>query len=548
MANTIPCPNPVCTHDFSLAEVQSAAQLLCPKCGFRMQGLAPAATKPAAPAPKPAAPKPTAPAKPAAAAPANSVPVVAQPITPSAGRKVAQAVAVPVAPKPAVAMPVPPTPNMEIAASAPPLASLPINDGSMPDAAVFDPAGGTGPLVRTPTKPKRKTNWLRVLLIVCAVGFAASVVIVAFVSVLWLFLGSEGFAGLGKLDGDIYTGLLRGQKGESEKIYKLALARKDWTTDNEILARIQAPGANVKAHAAYRHSEYDFWFALAVKDYVMHKPRDAEMLRYAIDMLENYFGDALELDKNAQPAKFGEMPALSLSFRGKLKEVFWPGECTMFFNNGIAYWLFTASPEPSVIVHFADELPKKNIFVLSDRKGWREQPVPTMTFASLNGKVDVTALKDVYEKYPPKDEDENGELLLTGTYRREKDNRKNAQMLIFTQEKKDDLKTAMKAIRDYLDVKEKNNNDKSKIAHAGDEAAPGQADGGELVNIGNRRGRLVDLKLQIDDKPMRYYLLAVVNEPDICYAILSECSWESRQIWRQDFLDVLRTFQVKKTE
>ncbi len=533
MANTIPCPNPVCTHDFSPAELQAATQISCPKCGFRMQGRAPAPAKPTV------SPKPPAPTKPAPAKAPAPKPAVAKPITKPADAKVVKAATVPAPTKPAVA-----TPVTDVSVAAPPPSAGPIVD-DVP----YDPGAGalTGPLVRTIAAPKRPTNWLRILLIVLSVGLAASIVIVAIVGITWLAFGTDGFAGFGKLEGDIYTGLLRGQKGESEKIYKLALSRKDWTTDNEILSRIQAPGANVKAHAAYKHNEYDFWFALAVKDYGMHKPRDAEMLRYGIDMLENYFGDALELDKNAQPTKFGEIPALSLTFRGKLKEVFWPGECYMFFNNGIAYWLFTAGPEQSVREHFAEELPAKNIFVVSDRKGWREQPLPTEMFASLNGKFDVTGLKGVWEKHPPKDEDENGELLLTGTYRREKDNRKNALMLVFTQEKKDDLKVAVKSVRDYLDVKEKNNNDKSKIAHAGDEAAPGQTEGGELVNIGNRRGRIVDLKLLIDGEPKRYYLLAVVNEPDICYAILSECSWESRQIWRQDFLDVLRTFNVKKS-
>ena len=80
--------------------------------------------------------------------------------------------------------------------------------------------------------------------------------------------------------------------------------------------------------------------------------------------------------------------------------------------------------------------------------------------------------------------------------------------------------------------------------HAADD---GQTESGIQEDIGNRPGRLVDLKLQIGDElePQRYYLLSVVNEPDVCYAILCECSWKSRPIWRQDFMDVLRTLQVK---
>src|SRR5437762_3260525 len=105
MANTIPCPNPTCPHDFRQAELQTASAVQCPKCGFRMHGRGPAQATPAAskpivpakPAASPAKPiaasKPasatlavkaaptTFPAKPVAPTPAAAKPVVAQPIT-----------------------------------------------------------------------------------------------------------------------------------------------------------------------------------------------------------------------------------------------------------------------------------------------------------------------------------------------------------------------------------------------------------------------------------------------------------------------------------
>ena len=138
---------------------------------------------------------------------------------------------------------------------------------------------------------------------------------------------------------------------------------------------------------------------------------------------------------------------------------------------------------------------------------------------------------------------------MAGKYLREKDNRKNALLLIFTLDKKDDLKSALKAAREHLETREKESNDKSKIAHAAD-VAPGQSELGSLEDVGNKRGRMIDLKLMIaeEPEPHRYFLLSVINEPDICYAIVCECSWGSRQIWRQDFLDVLRTLRVKKGE
>jgi len=143
--------------------------------------------------------------------------------------------------------------------------------------------------------------------------------------------------------------------------------------------------------------------------------------------------------------------------------------------------------------------------------------------------------------------DENGTLYLSGKYLREKDNRKNASMLVITLKKEDDLKATMKAAREYLDAKVKNDNENYKIALAA-EVSAGQTDGGAQENIGNRPGRLVDLKRQFNDEVQRYYLLAVVNEADSSYAILCDCTWDSRQIWRQDFLDVIRSMNFKKAD
>jgi hypothetical protein len=578
MANTIPCPNPVCTHDFSLAEVQSAAPLLCPKCGFRMQGKAAAPSKqaaPAAPAAKPAVSKPAAPAKPApptaaaikrAAAPLAK-PAVAQPIAIPAKGAVAAPVPAPTKPvaasNPPLAMPVAAQtkPASGVAAGSPPLATptaappaaAPVgSEESLPDGAFFNPdVGITGTLVRTGGPKNKKFNWIRLLIILFAVGFAACVVIVA-IGTLSMIMGGRNLGNVFEnSEPGTYIGNIRNAKNESEKVYRLVLPKKDWLINSEIASRF---GGVAEARqqflvTAYQHAEYDFWFALIAKDHGLYKPRAAEMLRTAVDKLEFHFGEALELDAKAEPVKFGALPAQKLQFRGEYKSVKWLGECYMFFNNGIAYWLFTASPDENLVVSYAEKLPLENIFIESERRGWREQPWPTETFPSIGGKLDMTAPKGVWDKADPKSEDENGVLLLAGRYLREKDNSKNALLLVFTMDKKDDPIAAMKAAREHLNTKAEGDNKNAKVVHAAD-VAPGQTEQGELEDIGNRRGRMIDLKLQITDEPdpQRYYLLAVVNEPDVCYVIVCECSWRGRQIWRQDFLDVLRTLRVKKGE
>lgn len=642
MANTIPCPNPICTHDFSAAELQAATSLQCPKCGFRMQGKTPAASKAAAPTKPPAAPtkppgpapaKPAAaPSKPPAAAPAKpaeappkpvapvtkpipvATPPAAKPIAPApANIAVAQPIAAtatttgkivmampvqpsaggdapfanlsappakPIAPAPkiAAATPVepsvdgdspfagftntPPKPVAKPTPAAAPAPAAPVaptraistasaaktappvsSEDSIPDGTFFNPdiattAAAAAALVHAKKAPKKKFDWHRFTVLSLTIGFSASIVITAIVGVLWFFLGWGARDLLTGPEGNVFHGTIRGPKDTVEKVYKLVLPKNEWAVDNEIQNKFNA-------HAAWKHTEYDFWFAIVVKDYIVHKPRDAEMVRLSIEKLESYFVDSIELSKKPEASKIAGLDAVKIQFKGQYKATNWVGECYMFFKDGIAYWLYLASPEWENVVAFAEILPKDNFFVSIERRGWREQPPPTETFISINGMITMTAPKGVWEKFPAKDEDEAGELFLAGRYLKEKDNRKNALMLLFTIEKQPDLKDALKVAREQIEGKTKKDNPNNKVVHAND-VAEGQTEAGTLEDIGNRRGRILDLKLQFMDEPKRYYLLAVVNEPDICYAILCDCTWESRHIWRQDFIDLLRTFRLGK--
>jgi hypothetical protein len=515
MANTIPCPNPACTHDFSMAEVQASAQLLCPKCGFRMQGKAPA---------KPKAPPV---AKPVAAAP--------KPIPAPAPAKVPMATPMSAAP---VAAGNPPLATPIVAAPAP---AAPANsDESIPDASFFNPdvAGSTGTLVRTSGRAKKGFNWHRLLVNALAIGFAVCVVVSAVAAIVMWFPDVRGM--FSNNNGGSFTPLFRNSKGESEKVYKLLLSRDDWSPDTEIKR-------DFKAHSAWKHNTEDFWFALIVKDYGMSKPRDAEMLSDAVDKLEQRFGVDMELAKMVEPVKFAGLNAQKLSFKGTINSAPWLGDCYIFFNNGIGYWLFASSPDRDVLDRLAGELAEKNVVVLSDRRGWREQPTPMATYKSENGKLELTVPKEIWEKSKTsKDEYETGEMLLAGTYKRAKENRKNAILTIFTVENKGDLAAEAKAAREFLDAKYKQGNENYKVLPLdADDGAPGQKETGELTSVGNRRGRIIDLKLQFQDEKKRYFLVAVIVEENVCYVILCECTFESRQIWRQDFLDVLRSLSVK---
>jgi hypothetical protein len=488
-------------------------------------------TSPAKPGPV----KPATPPKPAA-------PPMAQPI-PAKTKPVATAPMAQPIPQPKPAAPVAANPLPPLAAPIPAAKPAPAPaDNEEPAGSFFDPGavGGGGSLVRQRTKPKRPFNWMRLLIITLVIGFAASVVITAIFLMLTFFLGTEGLANLGgpqSVDGAIYWYNIAGPNG-SEKALKVVVPREVWDIDKEMQSRLQA-------NTAWKMKEDDVWFAVVVKDYNMQKPRDAEMVKVAVDRLEAHFGDALELAAKAESTDFGDLKGQKLQFKGQARSANWLGECIMLFKDGIGYWIFIASPEWDKIVAFEEEMPTKRIFVAVDRRGWREQPWPTQTFNSEKGQLGMTAPKGVWESFDAKNVEETGILLLHGKYLEQKDNRKNAQLLVFTFDKKDNLDGALTFAREFFEKREDNENKNFKIVVDDDK---GQGKGGSNKNVGNRPGRIIELKRLFNDEPKRYFMLAVVNDPTAAYGILCECSWEHRQIWRQDFLDILGSSKFRKGE
>src|SRR5260370_32192106 len=145
-------------------------------------------------------------------------------------------------------------------------------------------------------------RWMRVVIRLFGGGLGGCVGIGGVGGLVWLLPALQGVRDVFSPDGDSYIGRIRNSKNESEKVYKLVLARKEWLVDSEIARRFGA-------HAAWKSVDCDFWFALCVKDYGMQKPRDAEMLRLGFDKLEAHFGTDMELDAKAQAVTFGALPA-----------------------------------------------------------------------------------------------------------------------------------------------------------------------------------------------------------------------------------------------
>ncbi len=343
-------------------------------------------------------------------------------------------------------------------------------------------------------------------------------------------------SGAGAADRQSFVGRARTLQGKEEKAFRLLLARDGWAPDKDLRTHLARCGA-------WMNKQDDLWLAVAVEDFGTRSPREAELVQSAIKRLEAHFGEALELAAKTEPADFARTAAQKLTFKGQRGTVVWWGECIMLTHHGFGYWIFLAGPTVEDTQPLADELNHEATgFALeTDRRGWRAQPPPLETFVSSDGALKLTAPEGVWEKASqPNVEFETGTLLLLGRYLKEQDNQKNAHLQALTLEKNSDLKEATKQARDFLEKARKDQQAGYKLA-----PVAGQPELGTVEDIGNRRGRLVELALSLNDAPVRYYLLAVIGEPERTEVVLCDCAWKSRQIWRQDFLGLLRTLKVK---
>jgi hypothetical protein len=339
-------------------------------------------------------------------------------------------------------------------------------------------------------------------------------------------------------DRDVVNGKARNLKGSDELAFKLLLAKNTWTPDKELKSHLGALGAWVNKHD-------DVWLAIAVKDFGMQRPREAEMLQSGVDRLEQRFGENLELAPKAEPVELAGIAGQKLTFKGQRGAVVSMGECIMLSHHGFAYWIFLGGPKTEDVEPVIAELTRAEtgLSLVTDRKGWREQPPKTESFASSDGALQVTAPEGVWEKsVPPNVEFETGTLLLLGRYRKEKDNQKNAHLQVFTLDRQADLKEAMKQARDYVEKQRKEQNTSYKLEPV---AEAGQAELGIVEDVGNRRGRVAEMMLSLNDTPARYYMVAVISEPERVTVLLCDCVWKSRQIWRQEFLGLFKTVEAR---
>lgn len=538
MAHQLPCPNPNCQHVFSPAEVQGATTLLCPRCGTQFQfraagaGSAPAAiprAKPVRPAAAPRTPPP--PARPAS----GGVPL-ARPVAP---RSPGPPPVVPreldiVDPEASASEPFPDT----VVLSADQAASRP----TTLEPATFTDDGG--PLVRPRYQPRR-SSWLPYVVS----GVLAVLLIAAIIVAVVLRSDSDSTddkRGVDKktiahvIDGYIRTAT---KEAKDEHVFRLSLPDKTWTHDTSLKKHL---GASV----ALKRADPEAWLAVLVKDFGGVKPRDADLIKEAKERLEDFFGDFLELGDRVDQTELAGTTAQRLIFKGKWQPGTCRGEIFMLSQRGLGYWLVLLAPTSdtveSEVAAFQSE--KNRLALVDQRTGWREQPRRIETFEGNKLAFSLQAPDGVWERFPPLADEERIDLYLSGKFLKEKDNRKNASAMVLSLARREDSKEALRAARDWLEKKKKDEATDASLVLAGGEEIPLQEELGTVATFGNRRGRYLELRLQTREKPLSYLLLAVVPEPDKTLVISCECTWDNRLIWRQEFLDLLGTLEMKKTE
>ncbi len=391
--------------------------------------------------------------------------------------------------------------------------------GPLPVNSEFAGEGIVSPLVQNRFRGPHQRSRKKVVL-ACVFVVVAGVLVLTFILLRDQLLGSKENHASGP--GGSYNGEIRNLRNSQEKVFGVLGATSVWKLDSSLRS-------GLKAVLALQKTDADAWLAVGAKDFGTRKPRDAELVKEGKEHLENFFGETLELAEKTDTTELAGQTAQRLEFKGQIKQVFWQGEC----------YLLMAAPTLEEAQQELTDLQRDNRgFVLIDeRRGWREQPPTLDTFQGSKVPLALSAPEGVWEKKDPAEVDENGVLLLYGRYLKEKDNRKNSQVMVVAVEKQ--AKEALKSARAYFEDKKKEENKDYQLEPISDKAEG-------TLTAGKWKIPYVELRVQLGTQPTRYFLVAALDNAGQTIAILCDSTWESRQIWRQDFLDLLRMFQLKK--
>jgi hypothetical protein len=340
-----------------------------------------------------------------------------------------------------------------------------------------------------------------------------------------------------------WKGSFFNRQNKEEQVFRLVLPQGAWKRKDDFKQGLKAVVALQRSTDSGQAL-----LAVSVQDFGQQMPRDAELIKGAIERLEGRFGENLEVEEQAEKGELAGQPASVLRFLGDFDSVLWKGECYALAYHGLAYWVIVGGAPPEETPNALADLQEKGKgLILADvRSGWSEQPPPVAKFKGLKTAFTITGPKAVWASVDnAKDADPNAELFLQGKGTEEgKDNLKTATVLVVSLNKGGgDSRAALKAAREYLEEGRKEENKGYRLAPVS-ENKNDSPDEGREQKIGNRPGRLTELMLARDKEPIKYILLAVVPLGEQILVLQCEAHWQHYQAWRRDFLDLLNTFRL----
>jgi hypothetical protein len=166
-------------------------------------------------------------------------------------------------------------------------------------------------------------------------------------------------------------------------------------------------------------------------------------------------------------------------------------------------------------------------------------PQPTEVLRGEQCEVEVPV--GVWTKFKASEEDEQADLFLKGRWPQAKDDpAKNATVLVVVLENKaSNLSQAAQLARNRLEEQRRLQDATARLVPV---VPPTESE-----PVGDRRGHVAQLKLEIAQQPQKCIVLAVVNDGDKWFAICCECGWDNRQLWQSDFREILKMFRITKT-
>jgi hypothetical protein len=245
-------------------------------------------------------------------------------------------------------------------------------------------------------------------------------------------------------------------------------------------------------------------------------------------------------------SQLDDQRARVFDFQGELDHVLINGECLMTARRGYAYWLVTWAPAERRDVGATEwQIARTGFHFLNNRDGWAEKKPRQMVIQGEKASFRLTYAEGVWEKQPADGIDPAVDVLLRGYDPRENERlaeKAGIVMILKLPLSGGDLKAAAAAARDYLLKKQKEAYPETTIELIADKNDP--ADGS--MDFGGFRGHLARLRVKNSPQREEYVELAAVPLADGILIMQSECLWQRREFFKQEFAPLRETLRIGK--